>query len=299
MTAFRDRHGATRLPRRRMLGLGVGLLGLACKPSWGQAQGVPREPDGFTSYVAGRMRVLAPDLPVKITGRLALEAGDSDAHDLYLDRLFDVCGRNPEDAVELVDRFVQGMAAEIRAPQNAATRDVLRVIVRPQSYLKMELDSLAGRAAPVAAPLVGDLWLLGACDLPTTIRMLVSSDLTQLGISQAEALAIGKQNLLSTMQKILAEGAKARQPGVSLLTGDPYESSLLAFPELWAPIARAGIGDLLVAVPASDVVLFSDSGAPNPVAGMGDLVQEVMAHDERPLVPTIFRWSTGGWSVAS
>ena len=69
-----------------------------------------------------------------------------------------------------------------------------------------------------------------------------------------------------------------------------------AFPELWEPVAKAYGGELLISVPASDVVLCGgkDSGP--------ELVKkanEVMLNDERPLSATIFRWTPTGWDVVA
>lgn len=280
--------------RRWLLGVALGLVACAIIPAWADA--VPSDPDVFTAYVADHIRRIEPGIPVTVTGTLSLDVGNSGAvHSLYLQRVFDVCQRNPDAAATFVDTFIQQMAAVASNPEPQVTRDTLRVIIRPEIYLKSELDTLAGRATPVAAPLPGDLWLLGASDLPTAIKILDSRDLTRLGMSDSEALAIGKLNLRSGLKQSLEQARAARVPGVNLVTGDPYESSLLAFPDLWAPLAKASLGDLLVAVPAADVVLFSDTDKPDAIPELRDAVQTVMSRADRPLAATIFRWSAAGW----
>ncbi len=285
-----------RWARRRFLIAGLGLFACSIARAW--ADGTPGDPDVFTAYVADEIRRIVPGTPVTVTGTLSLDVGNSGAvHSLYLQRLFEVCQRNPDMAATFVDTFIQQMAAVARTPEPEVTRDTLRVIVRPEIYLKSEFDTLAGRATPVAGPLPGDLWLLGASDLPTAIKMLDSRDLARLGVSDIEALAIGKQNMRSGLKQTLEQAQAARVPGVNLITGDPYESSLLAFPDLWAPLAKASLGDLLVAVPAADVVLFSDTDKPDAVPALRDAVQTVMGKAERPLASTIFRWTAAGWVV--
>lgn len=286
----------SRWNRRRLLGAVLGLFACSIFPVW--ADDTPNDPDAFTAYVADHIRRIEPGIPVTVTGTLSLDVGNSGAvHSLYLQRLFDVCQRNPDAAATFVDTFIQQMAAIARTPEPKVTRDTLRVIIRPEIYLKSEFDTLAGRATPVGAPLPGGLWLLGASDLPTAIKMLDSRDLARLGVSDREALAIGEQNLRSGLKQSLEQARTARVPGVNLVTGDPYESSLLAFRDLWTPLAKASLGDLLVAVPAADVVLFSDTDKPDAIPELRDAVRTVMSRADRPLVATIFRWSAAGWVV--
>lgn len=237
-----------RWPRRRILACAVALGLWSIRPA--RAGGVPSDPDAFTAYVANRIGTVAPGTPVTVTGTLSLDVGNPGLrHSLYLQRLFDACRRNPDAAETLVDSFIGAMTAVARDPEPQPTRETLRVIVRPDFYVKSELETLAGRAAPVAKPLAGNLWLLGASDLPTAIKMLDSRDIARLGVSTDEAIAIAKQNMRPALEEALAQARKARVPGVNLVTGDPYESSLLAFPEIWQPLARASLGDLLVAAP--------------------------------------------------
>jgi hypothetical protein len=71
-----------------------------------------------------------------------------------------------------------------------------------------------------------------------------------------------------------------------------YESSLLAFPELWTPPKS---GAFLVAVPASDVFLYCGDAAPDAVGEMAATARTIMGSDDHPLSDTVFQWTPEGW----
>lgn len=294
-TEERDRL-RSRWSRRRILACVLGLGIWSTRPAWAGA--VPSDPDVFTAFVADRIRKIMPGVPVTVVRSLVLDFSASpNRGTLYLTRLFEVCQRNPDLATTFVDTFVERTAADAPGPNPQPTRETLRVIIRPNSYVKSEVDLLAGAATPIARPLAGDFWLLGASDLPEAIKMLDSRDIARLGISADEAIAIGKRNMRPALEQTLAQTHDTPVPGITLISGDPYQSSLLAFPEIWAPLARASHGDLLVAAPAADAVLFADTHEAGTVAALRDAVETVMRSAERPLLPTIFRWSPTDWVV--
>ena len=263
------------------------------------ADGTPSDPDAFTAYVADRVRKIAPGMPVKITGSLSLDIGDSDnLNTLYLARLLSACQHNPDTSPEMVDDFVTKMVGVARASETPVTRDSLRIVVRPKIYLKQENDVLRSRAAtPVTAPLAGDLIVLGASDLPTAIKMIDSREVALLHLSNDEAIALAKDNMRAELKSMLRKASREAVPGVNAIMGDSYESSLLAFPELWARLAKKVGGNLLVAAPGADVVLFSNGDSADAVATFRDAIQAALAHAERPVSENIFRWSAEGWIV--
>jgi uncharacterized protein YtpQ (UPF0354 family) len=80
-----------------------------------------------------------------------------------------------------------------------------------------------------------------------------------------------------------------------MLSGDPYVSSALLFLPLWAKVAHACKGNVLVSVPARDVVLYSDGTKPGALKSIVRDADDVMAHDDKPFSDSVFRWSPHGW----
>jgi uncharacterized protein YtpQ (UPF0354 family) len=81
------------------------------------------------------------------------------------------------------------------------------------------------------------------------------------------------------------------------MTGDTYESSLFAFPELWTPVADKMSGNLLIVVPSTDVVIFADGRKLRAAEQLADDARFVMMRANRPFSADVFRWSPAGWTA--
>ena len=263
------------------------------------ARDAPAEPGAFTSYMAAEFQTTMPHTAIKIVRDLRLVVGAGDAAwTVDLHSVFSTCRRNPNGCDALIASHVSQMAVAITARSGAPQRSDIRVIVRPSSYLAEMRRSLAGRAEPVAAALEGDFWIFGALDQPTTIKMLDTRDPDALGISNDQALEIGKKNMREGFRLELDDALKRHHGGVAVLMNGPYESSLLAFHDLWAPIAGAGNGTLFVSIPSSDAVLFTTDQDADAAAAVGKVARVVMSSAQRPFSADVFRWTASGWALA-
>ncbi|QUD87424.1 hypothetical protein [Phenylobacterium montanum] len=265
-------------------------------PSLAQAEKVPLSPDAFTAALAERFRAALPRGKVEIAGALTLKvdaaAGPGTA---YLDRIYQACQQDQGACDGLVDDFVAKMAAYQNTPPAPLSRSQLRVVVRPSDYVEAYRQAMAGKFELVAAPLVGDLWLVGAADEPTTIDMLNSKMATLLKLSPDEAIALGEKNMRDSVRRQV-EGV-TRQPvgGFAVLSGDAYASSALAFPDLFAPLAARASGDLLVAAPAADTLVLLAGGGDSGPKDLAKVAKAGVASAERPISAAVFRWSDKGW----
>ena len=76
-------------------------------------------------------------------------------------------------------------------------------------------------------------------------------------------------------------------------------SSRLIFHEDWAPIAEKLEGRLIVAVPASDTIVFGKEEDAAALDAMAALAAEMTRKAERPISKSVFRWTPDGWQVAA
>ena len=135
-------------------------------------------------------------------------------------------------------------------------------------------------------------------DRPETVSILKPSDLTTLNLTADEAMARAKNNTKAEL------GGRLPRPdpsdkSLSVLHGDSYQSSLLAFPEIWAPLAKAYGGRLIVAVPGTYAVMFVKADKEKSVAALSAVAAVAMNDEFRPLSNTVFRWTDKGWVAAS
>jgi hypothetical protein len=273
------------------------LAAWALSSAPGFAASIPFEAGAFTAYVAGLLQKAEPDAKITIVSPLTLDVkAPTGASTAYLGAIHDACRRDRDQCASFVSAYVTASSDRHHTATAPVALTDLRVVVRPSVYVA-QIREAAVRAGgqPVAAPLVGDLWVVGAADTPDTIRLLNTNLLTPTGLSPEEAMDRGRKNMRAQMRKLLKPAAEQPRGVIGGLTGDPYMSSLMAFPELWAKVADAMGGNLIVAAPATDVVLFSDGSASGAAAALAAAARQVMAQAERPFSADVFRWSSGGW----
>ena len=276
--------------------LAAGLVSVLAVGGAGHAQDMPSDADGFTAAIARLYREHAPDLETRIVGPLELAVKSaSGVEKVYLNAIFSACARNRDSCAMIVARQVEAMNGGLVA-RSAPALSEIRITVRPSAYVD-ELVALrpAGEEV-VAEPLVDDLWMLGVRDEPTTIATLSRGDLDALKLSADQALELGKRNLEGTVRRLIAEAVERGVVGVNRFQGNEYTASLLAFPELWRPLAEKFDGQLLVAAPASDIVLLADGRQPASQAEMLTAVAQATARAERPVSPVVFEWTPTGWN---
>jgi hypothetical protein len=191
------------------------------------------------------------------------------------------------------------MATAFTAAPTALTTAELRVTVRPSVYVDEIAAASREKSPPIAEPLVGDLWVIGVRDQPTTISTISQSELDTLKLDAAGALAAGKRNIEATLGAKFQAGIPQVQPGegVAGLRGNDYLASLLALPDLWTPLAERFDGQLYVAAPASDYIIFADARAKGNAAEMARFAVEIARAAKRPLSTDVFEWTLTGWEV--
>jgi len=288
---FDKRSGA---PRAASAGLAVALA-LA---SAGHAREASIDPTVFTEAVARLYREGPKAVETQVDGPLALtiRLGGREAK-VNLANVFLACQRDRPSCAASVFRHVEGMKAALgpRAPLSSAD---IRMTVRPSAYVD-ELVVAGKRvgSAPVAKPLVDDLWMIAVRDEPTTIETIGQRDLDALKLSRDQAIALGRHNLEAVARHVVADAVKGDATGVRSFRGSDYTASLIALPELWEPLAEKFDGELLMAVPASDVVLFSDGrGGAAAQAAMLQSVVQAQALAKRPVSLALFEWTPTGWN---
>ena len=273
------------------------ILLLFATPSLCLAASIPLDEPGFTKAVAKAFRKAMPGTKIKVQGPLELgvRTPDGATQQAPLNTIYDFCQRNPTDCDVAVARHVAQMSQTFVALNAAPDRKLLRAVLRPSGYVDAIRKVYAGKEEPPIAPFAGDLWIVCALDMPEAIKYLAPGDLAKMGLSRDEAIAIAKQN--DAAMFVPLERAAGVLPGdsVGIVSNNAYDSSRLLTFDSWAPIAAQAGGQLLVAAPAADAVLFFDARKPKALDIMRRTVAMVAMKEKRPLSPQIFKWSPAGW----
>jgi hypothetical protein len=278
---------------RAFVPLSIFFVFIFCLPA--AATEIPLDEAGFTAFVAKVFKEKHSDASVTVAGPLQLNiTAANESWASYLFTLYSYCMRNPTTCEEHIAVHAEQIAASHK--DEAAPREAtdLRIVVRQKIYVDQIAANLAGRGKPVAEALAGDLWLLAVFDRPTTVSFLKPKDLETLHLTAEAALARAKENTKAMIADRIPEDPSASGE-ISVLGDDTYQASLLAFPDLWAPLAKANDNRLIVAVPGADVILFTREDKSESVEALAKVAEATMEGEFRPFSPTVFRWTDKGW----
>jgi uncharacterized protein YtpQ (UPF0354 family) len=253
----------------------------------------------FTAHAAELFAKAIPKAKVEIKAPLALsiDVPGRGLNSARLDNVYSFCLRNPEACEKGHVTHVANMAASFEAP-GGIERSQLRAIVRSTAMVEATDKAYARRGGTmVSEKLMGDLWVMCAQDLPGAIGILNANNLAALNLSREAALAACKQNVATSLRPISPYRRDYPWPGVNLIAGDPYAASWLIFPERWTAIAESVDGDLLVAAPANDVLIYGSGRANDSAAALAKAAAYVAERAQKPLSNAVFRWTPTGWEV--
>ncbi len=261
-------------------------------------EGTPKSAPAFTKFMARFIQQAVPEAKVQIIGRLRLDVEmPRDGHTTDLHNIYNACQRDRDNCAAEVTYFVAQSVQVYRAADIQPTRDKLRIVVRPSAYMAM-IRANPKRDKPIATPLVGDYWTIAVIDAPTSITYMDENDLPGVALTSKAAFALASKNTRLRLHQSLQEELR-KGPCRGIMGGDDYTASIVAFPDLWADAATHKChGNLLIAIPATDVIVYSDGSKPGAISEIANYADRIMAKDGKPFSDAVFRWTPKGWVLA-
>ena len=179
------------------------------------------------------------------------------------------------------------------------TREAVRIIVRSTRYLQQAQASMPpGASAIQSRPLVDGLVSLPALDTPRAIKMLTEKDNQALGLSASDIYDLGLANLRRSLAPLMQVAKVAAHGQIGNLVGDPFQTSRLVLHDTWAPLVDAQGGKLIVAAPATDILLYVSEDTPVALDALATVVRDVMKRAPNRLSDMLLRWTRTGWEAA-
>lgn len=255
----------------------------------------------YTQEVASRIALALPQVKVSVNGPLTVKVDKPGGVNLLqanLDRVFAVCQSSPDVCESATGNYVNALSQILEDMTRPLDTSMLRLTVRPLDVLAGAQSSLPS-AAPrlIQRPFVGSLGMAVVVDLPSSMRMFSADDAKALDVSEAAAIEVARKNLRVDLRP-LADYEWPSAPGsLGLISDSPYESSRLLLHDDWAPVAEALDGNLVVAIPASDALVYGRGDTEEALGALRTLVDDVTRRAERPISKTLFRWTSAGWEV--
>ncbi len=219
--------------------------------------------------------------------RLQVRPKASDALEVSFAKAHAWCREDWAGCAKIVDRTLAAMAeAGQKAP---VTRAQLRVVLRANE----KIANVKARAKAITVkPFSSDAQWLLAADLPEMVRLDIAGSV--LGISDDEAWRIATDNVKPA--SVVTQAAQ----GV-VIYQDDYAPSALLYPALLVAAARQHLpgraGNLLVAAPEENIVLYTIGGAPE-AAQLRDAAAAGARDSKMPLSSHVMEWTGSAWREA-
>ncbi len=260
------------------------------------AQEIPTDEAAFTEFVAQAIRREVGDAPVAVKGPLTVSVGTLQAN---LGRIFGFCQANKAGCAIEVDKYAKGAAQILKQENIPLDKTAIRLVVRTTEYIKRAQASF-GNDGPTlqSKPLAEGLVSVAVLDTPRAIRPLDDRDLKKLNISQDQLFELGSENLRSTLKPITDSAKPATAGQIGTITGSIYEVGRVTVLSQWADLANAQQGNLIVALPTTDRVLYISEVTPVALDALRTLSNNVASKAPNPLAPsTLLKWTSDRWVV--
>ena len=165
------------------------------------------------------------------------------------------------------------------SPAAASVRDALVPRIKHLAFERhLRGVGMPPEQLPLFEPLVGELLVTYAFDMPDQFVMANPTNLERAGIAPGEARALACANLTARMPKITIE----RQKGALLVvTGGDWEACLLLLDGLWSGAQARFEPGSVVCAPRRNRLLVSDGSGTDSVAALRSAAASYFAeHDD-------------------
>jgi uncharacterized protein YtpQ (UPF0354 family) len=282
-----------KIPRRSLIPLilicVLGALGLGWLAYSKMRRRKPISSDQFTDEFIKGLKAAAPGATVTLQGPMEVHVRDTHGREYTarLDNAYASYVRDPNLRRELLRRHV---AAGLEGLRPDAPLDPSRVvpIIKDRKWL---VEITRGTDIKnVFDDFNEQLVIVYAEDTPATIRYLTPKILQESGFAKRQLRDLAVANL----RQLLREPEVRIGPLVSLISvGGDYEASLLLFDNLWSSGQIKVDGEIVVAVPSRELLLFTGSRNAEGLAKLQELATQAVRESPYSLNDTLFVYRNG------
>ena len=166
-------------------------------------------------------------------------------------------------------------------------------IVKSVDWLEEETPALQGsRDDYLQEPLNDQLVVVYASNESPRSRYLTARDAAMLRLDRGQLRALAAENLKRCVPPLRLEQGRAV---MMVVAGGDYEASLLAAPDLWSSSVMPD-GDLVVAIPARDLLLVTGTRTPDGIAQLRDAASRLYPDASDRITPELFVLRDGKFS---
>jgi hypothetical protein len=269
----------------------AGLSGMACADTLA--------PRAFSEEMARALQAAMPSATVTITGDLELGITDTTRRSASasLANSYRDYTRDPQRLGAILQVYVKGLLSSppLAAPA-ALDRTRIVAVIKDKQWLADMQNGLRAQGVQDVPDFAverfnNELIIAYAQDDPARMRYLTTAELAGEDRAALRALAIG--NLVRLLPKIEMQAG----PQLSVITaGGDYEASLLLLDELWSGGQIKVEGDIVVAIPARDMLFITGSRSRAGLKALRELAAKAVAEESHRLTSTLFVYRNGRFS---
>jgi len=266
------------------------LVLLICVLGCLQASAAELTPQQITDEYAAAARAAYPKATVTVLAPLKVQVkGESGGEGTaYLDNLYAQITSDPSRKQDLLQRHVASFAQTFVDPgARSIARDKIVPLVKDREWLKDMRRAGTDKQVIelIYEPLNEDLLVVYGEDTPTSVQYFASEVFEKSGIDRKELRALAVRNLrgiLNGVDLLKVEGVS------SLTSGGDFDASLLLIDEVWDKEKLQVKGEIVVAIPARNMLLFADGNDIAAVASLRRLADRVVSEDPYSLTSQLF-----------
>jgi uncharacterized protein YtpQ (UPF0354 family) len=252
----------------------------------------PLSPQAFTQEFARALTSAMPKSTVLVRGELELLVKDPNGAErtLFLTNMYQDYTRDPARFGDIVKTFVAAMLKPGKAPAKLDPARIVPVIKDRQWLVELNrtLKAQGHAQEHLADDFNNELVIVYAEDDPTRMRYLTSDE--DIGIARAELRKRAVDNLRRILPKIEMQGD---DHVLMVSAGGDYEASLLLIDEIWSGGQLKVNGDIVVAIPARDVLLVTGSHDRSGLKRMREAAAKLVAQGPYGLTDALFVYRNG------
>jgi uncharacterized protein YtpQ (UPF0354 family) len=264
----------------------------------GIADAKPVSEDQFSARFVTMLKSALPGVSIEVTGPMDLivKPAKGGEYQVYLGNAYLQYQNDPERLEEILKVYVsQTKAIAARAAEdNKLDRTRIVPIIKDRAWLEeisrnLKAKTGDGKLENIYEDFNEDLVIVYAEDTGQSLSYFTQKQLDAAGIQRSGLRALAVANL----KRIVPKYEIGRLQAVSRIKADEgYDACLLLFGELWAGL-EAKSGDIVVAIPARDVLLFTPASDRQGVAKIGDYAEKIARDSAYALTGRLFLYRNG------
>lgn len=261
-----------------------------------QAATAALSPEAFTEEFRAALAAALPDATITVEEplHLAIKPAQGEPARAFLNNAYDEYSGSPGAKSEVIARYVASFAETTKGSGPLNPKQIVPVIKDRGWSKEMQRSAKArgvsGPLEQVIEELNDDLVIVYAEDTPQNIRYFGPKDLQEAGVQKDQLRALAIENL----RRILPPPEAVNGPLFSMLNaGGDYVPSLLLFDEIWSGDKLGVQGEVVIAIPTRDVLLFTGSGNKEGVKKLREVARKTHADGPYSLTDRLFVYRAG------